>query len=209
MLPLGLGLMRWRRLSPAARIIVWYFAFWSVEGFLDVWSRAVYNTNGWLFHLSVLVETWLLVWAYLQVLQAPRLRQVLRVALLIFTAVAVADATVLSGLREANPYARAVQVVIMLGCALCYFEQWLHELRARNPWRDFMFTVSVGLTIYYAGSVMGYLLMKTGPPTRQFYHYVMGLVINTSFIVAMVLMTLALWRDGRPQAEGSLRSKAA
>ncbi|WP_400191887.1 hypothetical protein [Hymenobacter sp. B81] len=204
LVPLALGIWRWRSLSGPARAVVWYFAFWTLEAFVDVWSRRVLHTNIYLYHVSVLVETWLLGWAYYRALSSPRLRRWFVPVGLVFTAVAVADATVLSGLDRSNQYARALQVVLMLGCALLYFEQWLHELRVREPWQDFMFLVSVGLSVYYAGSVMSYMVADSQTAANQLMH-ALALVINLSYLFALVLMTLGLWRDGR--AGNDLRLK--
>ncbi|KAA9332394.1 hypothetical protein F0P96_13045 [Hymenobacter busanensis] len=206
--PLGIGLGRWRSLSGPARAVVWYFAFWAVEAVLDYWTRRQHLSNAYTFHLSVLVETWLLGWAYHRALRDARLKSWLLLAQGVFTAVALADATILSGLNQTNQYARAVQVVLMLVYALAYFEQWVRELRARSPWHDFMFLVSVGLTIYYTGSVMGFLTLKPDPRFSQLVAYTTAIVINGAYLIALVLMTLALWRDGRMQPASSFRQPA-
>ncbi|GAB2959415.1 hypothetical protein GCM10027048_28500 [Hymenobacter coalescens] len=194
--PLLIGVWRWSALSRPAQIITGYFAFWFAEAFVDQWSRRTLHTNMYLFHVTVLVETWLLGWAYYEALRAPAVRRLLLPFGLVFTLVALLDAFWISGLDHQNKVARTCQVVLMLMLAFAYFEQWLSDLRGRSPWHNFMFVVSVAQVIYYAGSVMGYLVKQSG---NELIGRVTGLVIDSTYLVSVVLMTLALWRDGRPQ----------
>ncbi|RTQ45263.1 hypothetical protein EJV47_25635 [Hymenobacter gummosus] len=194
LIPLAIGLRRWGILSPAARIIVGYFGFWSLEAFVDQWSRRVLHTNMYLFHVTVLVETLLLGWAYYQVYDLKPVRRIMPWVGVAFTLVALADAFWINDLQHENAVARVVQVSLMLAMILLYFEQWVREMRTDNPWHNFMFLVSVGLAIYYAGSVMSYLGIASG----GFAAIVMAIIIDLSFIVALVLMTVALWREAFP-----------
>ncbi|WP_345220970.1 hypothetical protein [Hymenobacter koreensis] len=196
---------RWRNLSGPARAVVWYFLFWTIEAFVDTWTRKQHLPNAYLFHISVWVETLLLGWAYHLALRNERLKSWLLLAQAVFTAVAIADATFLSGINQMNRYARVLQVVLMLVYAFAYFEQWVRELRVRSPWNDFMFVVSVGLSVYYTGSVMGYVTLKNDPEFSRLVAYSTAIIINLAYIFAMVLITIGLWRDANPQAEPSLR----
>ncbi|UYZ61046.1 hypothetical protein [Hymenobacter latericus] len=197
LVPAVLGVWRWRSLSKPAHILVWYFAFWSADAFVDMWSRKVLHTNMYLFHVTVLVETWLLGWAYYHALQQPWVKRWLPVVGVAFTLVCLADAFWWSGLHRPNVYARAVQVVLMITLVLLYFEQWLQQLRALNPWYDFMFLVSVAQAIYYAGSVTSYLLKSEKGAAGRW----MSVIIDGTYLAGLVLMTLALWRDGRPHPQ--------
>ncbi|KUG09641.1 hypothetical protein [Solirubrum puertoriconensis] len=205
LVPTVLGVWRWRSLSKSARILVWYFAFWSADAFVDMWSRKVLHTNIYLFHVTVLVETWLLGWAYYHALNQAWVKRWLPVAGVIFTLVCLADAFWWSGIHHLNIYARAVQVVLMITLVLLYFEQWLLQLRAINPWYDFMFLVSVAQAIYYAGSVTSYIMKNEKGIANRW----MGVIIDGTYIIGLVLMTLALWREGRVLRENQKKYSAA
>jgi hypothetical protein len=197
LIPFGIGLWRWRYLSPAGRIIVYYFGFWTVEAFVDQWSRKVLHTNIYLYHVTVLVETWLLGWAYYQVLDLKPVRRVMLPLAGLFSLVAFADAFWIAGLHQFNTVTRVVQVVLMLAMIMLYFEQWVRDMRTDSPWRSLMFMTSVGLAVYYTGSLMSYLLKHIGPYDTS--NAVMSIIIDSSYNVALVLMTIGLWRETRPQ----------
>lgn len=201
-LPFVIGVRRWGVLSLPARIVVGYFGFWSLEAFVDRWSRAVLHTNVYLYHVTVLVETLLLGWAYYCTLDLKLVRRTMPWLGAAFVLIAVADAGWISGLNEVNVVTRSVQVPLMIGLTLLYFEQWVREMRAEDPWHNFMFTVSVGLAIYYAGSVMSYLSIAPS----NFASSIMSAIIDTSTIVALVLMTLALWREVYPPTRPAYES---
>ncbi|OON68757.1 hypothetical protein [Hymenobacter sp. CRA2] len=203
LVPFLIGLWYWRRLDAAARIIVLYFGFWSVEGFVNLWSVHVLRTNIYLYHVTVLVETWLLGWAYYVVLRSEFIRRLMLPLGLAFTVVCLLDAFVWSGLSHFNTYARTVQVVLLLALILLYFEQWLQDLRVQ-PWADFMFVVSVAQAIYYTGSFMPYLLQGT-TQNRAVSDAISGMIIATTYLITMMMMTWALWREARSPANDMSR----
>lgn len=196
-LPLILGIWRWRSLSKQARIVVVYFAFWAVEAFVDLWIKQNSGDNRFLYHITVFVETWLLGWAYYSSMRVEKLKRWFLPVGIIFSVVAVADAFIWSGLKQLNDYARSAQTVVLLSCCLLYFEQCVREARIQNPWWDFMFLTSVGQTVYYAGSVMSYLVMENVTSYGSLDGIITSLVVDSTYIFAMVLMTLGLWRDGK------------
>lgn len=192
LLPFGLGMERWRAHSPAARAVIWYLGFWSVEIFVDLWSRKVLHTNVYLYHVTVLVETWLLGWAYYQVFDLQPIRRVMPWIGALFTWLALVEAFWLTGLHDTNRITRAVQVVLMLTLVLLYFEQWTRKPQATRPRHDALFMTSAGLAVYYAGSVMGYLLQEgDGTLTQR----ILSLIIDSSYGVSLVLMAIGFWYD--------------
>ncbi|RTQ45262.1 hypothetical protein EJV47_25630 [Hymenobacter gummosus] len=193
--PLAIGLRHWRLLFPAGRSIVYYFGFWTVEALVDQWSRKVLHTNVYLYHVSVLVETWLLGWAYYHTFDLKPVRRIMPWVALVFTLVALVDFFILAGPHQLNRVTRAVQVVLMLIMVMLYFEQWTREVHTGSPWRNLMFISSVGLAVYYTGSVMGYLLQNGAPTLTQ---RIISLLIDSTYNVALVLMTLGLWRETAP-----------
>ncbi|KAA9332392.1 hypothetical protein F0P96_13035 [Hymenobacter busanensis] len=192
--PLLIGVVRWRHLSPAGRALVWYFAFWTVEAPINFWSRRVLHTNLYLHHLDVLAETWLLAWAYYRALPAAsRMRPMLLPAMGLFTALCLADATVLSGLQAPNQYARLGQTLLMLSLIIGYFDAYMRQPPTQDPWRETMFVASVGLGIYFAGSITGYLLQAAS--SSLLLTHAAGLVIDSMYLICLLLMTLAVYRD--------------
>jgi hypothetical protein len=197
--PVIIGLWRWRHISPPARIICYYFLFWAVEPVVDLWSRRVLHTNIYLFHVSVLVETLLLGWAYYQVLNLQLVRRIMPWVGVLFTLVALADAFWINGLNQDNTVARVVQVPLVLIMVLLYFEQWIRELHSGSPWRNFMFIVNVALVIYYTSSVVSYLNLGSGGAAAA----VMGIIIGLAVLVRLLLMTWALWQEAYPQKQSN------
>ncbi|GAB3839321.1 hypothetical protein [Hymenobacter jeollabukensis] len=206
-IPLLIGLWRWRSLSLPAKIIVGYFGFWAVEAVVDQWSRKVLHNNIYLYHLSVLVETWLLGWAYYHSYDLKPVRRAMLPVALAFTLLAIADACWIAGLDHLNVVTRAVQVMIMLSLVLLYFEQWVRDMRLDNPWHNLMFLVSVGLAIYYAGSVMSYLLIDDN--SSAVASLIMSVIIDITYIVALGLMTLGLWREIHPRTSPAYETTPA
>lgn len=207
LIPLAIGLWRWRLLSTPARIMVGYFGFWAVEAVVDQWSRKVLHTNIYLYHVTVLVETWLLGWAYYHTYDLKPVRRAMLPVGAAFTLVALADAGWISGLNQLNTTTRLVQVVLMLAMILLYFEQWVRDMRPDNPWRNFMFMVSVGLAVYYAGSAMSHLMRQIG--LSSLADDIMSVIIDSTYDIALVLMTVGLWRETHPRPASTYNATTA
>ncbi|GAA4373656.1 hypothetical protein [Hymenobacter koreensis] len=206
-IPLLIGLWRWKYLTPPAKALVWYFAFWTVEAPINLWSRKVLHTNIYLHHLDVLVETWLLGWMYYRAFGLGRLQRWLPVMGVAFTLLALADATVLAGLNQPNAYARLGQTLLMLSVIILYFDHYMQRISVNyHSWDDTVFRVSIGLAIYYAGSITGYIFFKLTDDLMIVR--TAGLLIDSLFLVALVLMTWAISRDRRDAIDSMPRALA-
>lgn len=195
-IPLSIGLYRWRSLSRALQVLVLNYAFWVAQTPLNIWSRVVLHTNMYLHHFDTFLETWLLALVYYQGLSGSRLRPWIPRLLVGYSIIAIADATVLNGIYDFNPYSRAAQTLLMLCLLLWYFEHWLR--RFGQPRRNYegLFLVSVGLTIYFTGSLTGYMFLA--PRFGLYIQLVSGTLIGIMDSAGLAFAARGLWRDQRP-----------
>ncbi|KAA9332395.1 hypothetical protein F0P96_13050 [Hymenobacter busanensis] len=194
-LPLVVGLVRRRQLSAPSRPLMWYCILWAILHPLELACRKLFHYNIFLFHLCTPLETGLLAAAYYRALPQPRLRQLVRWVAGPFLLLCLADAVWLSGLWKINAYARAVQSALLVSLGLAYFWQMLRELRVVRPEHDPMFLTSVGMILYFTGTVGAYTLTATTtePQVILLLQLAHG-VCNTAF---NLLLAAAFWYDGR------------
>jgi hypothetical protein len=208
LIPALLGWWYRARLSAPMRAVWWYCVYWSLEAPVNVYCRRVLHQNHPLHHLDVLVETWLLGWAYYEALGRRRTVWWLAAAGL-FTGVVVADATVFSDIFHDNSYARTAQTMLLVTIILLYFERWIHgSFRQVQPFEG-LFYVSVGQFIYYAGSITGYVLGPFAQSIGGNAQSALSFVIDSLYLGCLVLLIAGFRAEGRLRAEAASASAAA
>ncbi|MCC3158392.1 hypothetical protein LJ737_14175 [Hymenobacter sp. 15J16-1T3B] len=197
--PTVMGRRRWDRLSSPMRAVWWYCLFWSLEAPVNLFCRKVLHNNRPMYHIDVLAETLLLAWAYYLALGAQHPRRWL-LGGAAFTAIAVADATVLSGIWEMNVYAHTAETILLVVLIMFYFERWVHMPERRIGLREGMFYVSSGQMIYLTGSITGYVLMPMA--TSRDLQVPLGAVIDLLFLVCLGLLIEAFRVEGKRASAG-------
>jgi hypothetical protein len=196
LVPAAVGLWRWPALVPTYRPLVWFALVpGCLLGLLSEIGRYVFRNNIAYLHLVPLAETLVLGWAYWHALYAARTRQFLLAALGLFVGVFGAESWYWQGFWQGeNGYTHTIQTFVLLGFALLYFEQ--HTIRLEH---DPLFLLSVGVMLYYAGTLMIFLLeigMQHHKQADQIW--TMYIIQEVLLIVFNTFLTLALWNAARP-----------
>ncbi|GAA3944776.1 hypothetical protein GCM10022406_28750 [Hymenobacter algoricola] len=188
-------------LAPAHRPLVWFALVpGCLLSLLSEIGSHVFRNNIAYQHLIPLAETLVLGWAYWHALYAPRTRRFLLAALGLFVLVFSAESWYWQGFWQGeNVYAHTVQTFVLLAFALLYFEQLLRELHTIRIEHDPLFLVSVGVMLYYAGTLMIFLLEAGMQRLHQSDQiWTMYIVQEVLLIVFNGFLTLALWNANRP-----------
>ncbi|RYU82180.1 hypothetical protein [Hymenobacter persicinus] len=203
LLPLLICLWRWHSLQPAYRqlILAGLLTLGSLNVLAEV-GRVVYHNNLLCNYLIIWAETLFLGWAYHQALHSRRSRQLLLAALVFFAGVALAEFLYWHGISGAKTYTRMARGIVLVGAALLYFEQTLQELRNIHLERDPMFLVSVGVTLYYSGTLMVFAMEYATVRRHQFDQVWMMYSIQAVLMTVLnTLIALALWHTSRAEAK--------
>ncbi|TGE16619.1 hypothetical protein [Hymenobacter elongatus] len=201
LLPLGIGLHRWRSLLPAYQPLFWFIVLPGclLNGALAEFGRHVLHNNILFLELATLSETLFLSWAYYNSFHSAQSRQILRAALGLFLATYIFESLYLNGGFSTSQiiYTHVAQSILLVGVAVAYFEQTLRELRNIDLGQDSMFMVSVGSILYYAGTLMVFVLegQLQGQPDLIWIMYIIQFVL---LIVFNLFLSIALWNGHRP-----------
>ncbi|UOQ74576.1 hypothetical protein [Hymenobacter cellulosilyticus] len=196
LLPLGMGIWRWRYLSPAHKKILWFVLLAGIVlNSLSEIGRVVWHNNHAFVYLTNWAETLFLSWAFYLSFRSETIRRRFLWAVMAFGAVALVQVVFLRGPYASNTYARIAQCILLVGAALAYFEQTLQELRNIRLNQDPMFLVSTGVLIYFAGSLMVYVLEDSMYAQKQFGQvWIMYSIQFVLLIIFNLLLALALYR---------------
>ncbi|TGE25473.1 hypothetical protein E5K00_09865 [Hymenobacter aquaticus] len=191
LVPIAVCIRRWPHLAPPTRPLI--LTALGISLLLNVLSevgRQVWNTNILFIYFITWTETLFLGWAYYQALHTPRSRQLLGGAAAVFGLVALAE-PLMHGFSGEQTYTRTAQSILLIGAALAYFEQVLHELRNIRLERDPMFLVSVGVTLYYSGTLMVFVLEDSMQKQHQISQIWIMYIIQA--VLSIMLSGLIAW----------------
>lgn len=194
--PLLAGVPRWKHLSPVFRPVLWCCLMWAVLMVAAYVSARLWRYNVVFWHLVSLLELLLLGLAYYRALPVPRLRRFMRWGVGPAAACAVADSLFWSGLWHMNIYFNALHSGLLVALALLYFEH-LTTAVPIQPAREPLFLVSVGVLLYFAGTVLVFTLQ----PWLRGPEYPLLMNVNAALsIVLNLCLARALQLAGRPPA---------
>ncbi|MCC3158154.1 hypothetical protein LJ737_12970 [Hymenobacter sp. 15J16-1T3B] len=201
LVPVTVGLLRWRHLTSAGRCL-WACSLLAslLLGVLTEYGRIVWHNNILPLRSQVWLETVLLTAAYYFTFADSKRRRAVPWLLGLFTLGAVGETVWLMDWRQGNgPYLHVLQAMLLIWVVLAYFEQLLSDPPqvplSRNP----IFVASVGVVLYYAGTVFVYVLERTTQDTDQIrmmfiLEYGLRIVALNGGVAA------ALWLMGRTAA---------
>ncbi|UOQ55328.1 hypothetical protein [Hymenobacter cellulosivorans] len=203
LIPLGIGIRRWKRLLPAYRPLFWFVLLPGalLNGALAEYGRHVLHNNILFLRLATIGESLLLGWAYYYAFHSGRSRYILLTAVGLFLGLAILEPLSFTQafFISYNTFIHLIQSILLVGAAVAYFEQTLRELRNIDLGRDPMFLVSVGSILYYAGTVMVFVfeMQMQNQPDLIWIMYIIQFIL---LIVFNTFLALALW-NGDQSAE--------
>lgn len=199
LLPVAVGLLRWRRLRPAERYL-WVGALLAnlLFGALCEVGRIVWHNNILILRTQVWLEAVLFGAAYYHAYTGPK-RRLVPWLLAAFTLAAVVETVWFMDWRVKNgPYLHVGQSVLLIGLVLAYFEQLLSEAPYEPLTRQPMFLASVGVLLYYAGAALVYVLESLLLDDTNHIRMVFLLEFFLRIVALNGCLAVALWLSGRP-----------
>ncbi|MCU0446863.1 MAG: hypothetical protein MUE85_18340 [Microscillaceae bacterium] len=92
-------------------------------------------------------------------------------------------------------YALYLESILLILLSLLYFYQVFTELKVEKLWEEGMFWFSIGILVYYSGTMVMYLssnyLLKIAPKSFAFFYY---LSQSTCHLAMYSLFTIAIWK---------------
>jgi hypothetical protein len=171
---------------------------------LGEYGTRVWHYNAAVWHLVDLLEVWFIGWAYYYVLRFRFRRHFLLIGIL-YSAFALFDSFVLNELWYAiqhklssgNTYTMVIKNLIVMILVLLHFEQNLRDLRNITLERDPMFVVSVALIVFFASTVVLYLIRLSITDRAEL---MMTLPVSSMLnILLHGVLARAFWLAGRQQ----------
>ncbi|MDF7810326.1 hypothetical protein [Hymenobacter sp. YC55] len=187
LLPIGVGYRYWSVLQKHHKVILWCCVMWAVLTAIGEILFAAKQHNLFVWNTVTILETLFLGYAFYSVLRSSKARYFLRIAAGVFIVLAVTDFFYLSGLEATTVYTVAAESALLISTVLLYFEQLLQELRTSSMERNPMFVIGIGVIIYFAGTVMVFLLQDSVSGVQEM------LMMMVNSVLSLILNSIIAW----------------
>ena len=190
-----IGLVKFRGFPLPLRIVT---AHVLIAGLTELAATILWNNkinNLFLLHIYTIEECGMIIWFYSYLLGEGRNRKIFLYVFLGFAVLSIANSMFLQGLTRNNTYARSIEAVIIIVCAVRYFYKLLGEAKLKSPARSPYFWINTGFLIYFSSSLVLFTLSNyiRGPQYRQLRLDIWTLHAFFA-IVLYALIAVGLWR---------------
>jgi hypothetical protein len=189
------GLIKFRAFPMPLRIVAIHVL---IAGLVDLAAMILWNykvNNLFLLHIYTIEECGMIILFYSYLLGDAGNRKKFLYVFLGFALLSIANSMFLQPLTRNNTYARSLEAMIIIVCAIMYFLKLLSETKLKSPARSPYFWINTGFLIYFSGSLVLFTLSNyiRGPQYKQLRLDIWTLHAFFS-IVLYALIAVGLWK---------------
>jgi hypothetical protein len=156
LIPILLGLLKYRQLSVSAKLIYWYLIVSAVFTGASLLISRYYHQNSMpVSHLFTIVELAIIVLFYKNLREEDRKTNLYVYVIILFTVVCVINALFFQSIYTYNSYTKSVEAIICMLFALKFFATIAADMSSSNKIiarPDFYF--NGGIFLYFSGAFM-------------------------------------------------------
>lgn len=205
--PVFIGFRRWPFLASDMRVMLYCCLMWTVMSIVGEVCRHAFNYNLIVWQLVDVFDIWFIGGVYYYTLQFGFKRYFLLIGVL-YTLFAFVDMFVINdilhgmkhGLVTGNNYTLVVKHILLVSMILLYFEQSLRHLRNVVLERDPIFLISVALLVFYAGTLVLFLVRNNVSVSMKSYILTIPILTVLNFLLNSTL-AWAFWLAGKKQKQ--------
>lgn len=193
-LPLILAVSNYKKYPPELRHITTYMALSVATQIMSFALWKLKKNNFPILHAYTLVEYYVLLRYYMQILKGFIPKSALTVIMYLFLVYSVIDSLFIESIFTFNTYSRSVEALILITLAVCWFVKIVGEEEEERTGTSGLYYINSGFMVYFAGSLIlfsyGSYVEKMAIATR------INLWTIHTFLAAQlyILITIGLWK---------------
>jgi hypothetical protein len=196
LLPLGMGVFRYKKMRPPHRFLFYYLIFAGVSEIVGIYTAEHRINNLWLLHIYTAVETVMLLWFYRLILQSRIIRRVIPFLMVFFPLLCLANGLWWQSMWKFNTYTRPLEALLLIFMGLAYFLENSHEPDQQEGARVPTTWMNVGLLMYFSLSFFIFIFsnyLKQG----QAFNTVIVVLHATFALIMYILFTVGFYKCKR------------
>jgi hypothetical protein len=188
LLPIIIGLIKFKSLSAAARIIFWYVLISAVfSGASVIIGRYWHQNNMPLVHLYTIVEIILFTWYYRTLYGTAEKSKWYIILPLVFTFLCIINAIFYQSIYTYSSYTRSVEAMICILFALNYFAKLAAGTTEGRTGQQPDFYFNAGIFLFFSGAFILFVFSNFIITNTTKHNYLIIWNIHAGFILLMYI----------------------
>jgi len=194
LLPIGAGILRFKRFNTGLRILVFYVFLSALVDLISVIIIHYFkHSNAELFRAYTLIEFVLLTLYFRTLFNRKAIKGFFLIAVLVFGFIDIICTYLLQPGDEFDSYASAIEGLFMISFSLCYFYKVFTEVVIVKLEKESSFWIVSAILIYFAGNLFLFLCSDNTLVSIQEYflkYWSIDFILNAIF---NILLAIGLW----------------
>jgi hypothetical protein len=189
LLPIFLGLVKYRRLRQPAKIILLYVIVSAVaNGFSIIISKYGHMNNMPVVHVYTVVEILIIISYYKAVLEHGKKNNLYLFIAITFTVVSIVNALFFQSIYLYNSYTRSLEAIICLLFAINYFAKSASTPSTHKVLKEADFYFNAGFFLYFSGALMLFIFSNFVIQNLKSHDYLIIWAIHAGLVLLMYLL---------------------
>jgi hypothetical protein len=155
LLPIFIGLIKYRHLSASAKMVYWYLITSALFTAVSLMISRYYHQNSMpVSHLFTVVEFALIVFFYKSLIKVAKKSRVNYYVIAVFTVVCILNALFFQSIYTYNSYTKSIEAIICILFAMKYFANMAADISETKIMTKPDFYFNAGFFLYFSGAFM-------------------------------------------------------
>lgn len=196
LLPIFIGIIKLKALSPAARIILWYlFASAILSAASGIMGRYFHQNNMPLIHLYTVLEVILFAWYYKRLSGASKTNAFYIALPAAFIVLCIINAVFFQSIYTYSSYTRSVEAIILMMFALSYFAKMATGNSEKKVGKQPDFYFNAGIFLYFSGAFMLFIFSNFIAANLTKHNFLIIWNIHAALLLLMyILFSIAFFK---------------
>ncbi len=188
LLPLAIGIIKYRQLSDAAKLVHWYLIISALFTGISLLISRYYHENSMpVTHVFTLIELGLITFFYKTLFSADKKNSFYNYIILVFAVVCVINALYFQSIYTYNSYTKSIEAIICILFAMKYFAAIASGSSSTKIITSPDFYFNTGFFLYFSGAFMLFVFSNFIVTNLSLNNFLIIWTIHASLVLLMYL----------------------
>lgn len=188
LLPVFIGIIKYRKLSGSARLINWYLLISALfTGISLLISRHYHRNSMPVGHLFTVIEMAMVIFFYKKILSDGKKNGMYRIVLISFTILCILNALFFQSIYTYNSYTKSIEAIICILFAMNYFASIASDTLSGKIITHPDFYFNAGFFLYFSGAFMLFVFSNFIVTNLSLSDFLIIWTIHAALVLLMYL----------------------
>jgi hypothetical protein len=189
LLPLVIGIIKYRKLSGSARLIIWYLIISALfTGISLLISRHYHQNSMPVGHLFTVIEMAMIIFFYKKILSDGKKNSSYRIVIILFTILCILNALFFQSIYTYNSYTKSIEAIICILFAMNYFAAIASDNSSGKILTQPDFYFNAGFFLYFSGAFMLFVFSNFIITNLSLHSFLIIWTIHAALVLLMYIL---------------------